>query len=207
MSNPDGSPRLATHLDAGRGAWPARFALLAGAVVVALFAAGGGKPAVAPADLFLSPQGSDDGVCARTRPCLSFRRAYAVAKPGQTIEVAAGTYAPQTIEPDSAKSSGARVTFRPAAGATATVADLDIRGASNVIFAGSGIGTGFVFGWWNARIGTRNVTFERVNTGGFNITSASGISIVGGQVGPHNSGDDSQINSGDDVTNPMKILI
>ena len=108
--------------------------------------------------------------------------------------------------PDGAKSSGASVTFRPAAGG-ATVADLDIRGASNITFAGSGIGTGFIFAWWNARIGTRNVSFRRVNSGGFDITSASNISIIGGQVGPQHSGYDPQINSGDDPVSPANILI
>ena len=205
MSDPDGSSMLIRG-DARR-AWPTRWALLASAIGLALLAAGAGKPAVVPAELFVSPQGSDDGVCARTRPCLSFRRAYAVAKPGQTVEVAAGTYVAQTIEPDGAKASGDRVTFRPAAGGTATVADVDIRGASNITFAGSGIGTGFVFGWWNARIGTRNVSFERMNTGGFDITSASNISIIGGQVGPQHSGYDPQINSGDDASNPTNIVI
>ena len=97
-----------------------------------------------------------------------------MAKPGQTIEVSGGKSVAQTIEPDGGKSSSERVTFRPVAGATATVADLDIRGASNITFAGSGVSAGFVFGRWNARIGTRNITFERINTGGFNITLPQG---------------------------------
>ena len=59
-----------------------------------------------------------------------------------------------------------------------------------------------MFGWWNARIGSRNVSFERVNSGGFDITSASNISIIGGQVGPQHSGYDPQINSGDDADQP-----
>ena len=128
MSDPDGSSMPTNRRD-GRRAWPTRWALLASAIGLALLAAGAGKPAVVPADLFVSPQGSDDGVCVRTRPCLSFRRAYAVAKPGQTIEVAAGTYVAQTIEPDGAKSSGASVTFRPAAGGTVNVPELEMKGA------------------------------------------------------------------------------
>src|SRR5690349_6167861 len=102
-------------------AWLIRLALLGSALVMALLVAGAGTPAIVPADLFVSAQGTDDGACTRARPCLSFGRAYAVAKPGQTIEVAGGTYVAQSLERDGAKSNGARVTFRPAAGATATV--------------------------------------------------------------------------------------
>jgi hypothetical protein len=58
-------------------------------------------------------------------------RAYAVAQPGQTVELAGGTYAAQTISYQSSKATaGSYVSFRPAAGASVTVnGDLENRAA------------------------------------------------------------------------------
>jgi hypothetical protein len=69
--------------------------------------------------VWVSPSGND-GSCrrlARTRPCASLDRAYRVARPGDQVEVAAGTYPPQTIRVDSSKTSTRDVVFRPARGA------------------------------------------------------------------------------------------
>ncbi len=67
------------------------------------------------ANLYLSPSGSDSNPCSRTAPCLSLNRAYRVAKPGDVVEVADGTYGNQTINFDSTKTSTTDVVFRAAA--------------------------------------------------------------------------------------------
>ncbi len=68
--------------------------------------------------LFVATTGTDTSTCTKSSPCASFGRAYRVAAPGQVIEVAGGTYGPQTILNDPRKTSGPNVVIRAAAGAT-----------------------------------------------------------------------------------------
>ncbi|MDX6439390.1 MAG: hypothetical protein QOF45_1973, partial [Gaiellaceae bacterium] len=49
------------------------------------------------ASVYLSTGGSDSNACTQAAPCKSFDRAYRVAAPGATVEVAAGSYPAQTI--------------------------------------------------------------------------------------------------------------
>lgn len=49
------------------------------------------------ASVFVSPRGSDSNRCTRSRPCRSFNRAYHVARPGDTVNVAGGYYPSQTL--------------------------------------------------------------------------------------------------------------
>src|SRR5262249_4321208 len=65
------------------------------------------------ADLFLAPDGSDAAPCTVTAPCASLQRAFELADPGQTVELAGGTYPAQTIAA-APKSGTAHVVFRPA---------------------------------------------------------------------------------------------
>ncbi len=146
---------------------PIRWVIPIGAMAAMLTVAGAGKPATAPGILYVSAAGNDGGRCVQTSPCLSFNRAYQVAKPGQIIQVAGGGYGGQTIDHDPSKGSGPNVILRPAPGATVNVmGELNIRG-SNMTFAGTGLGAGFTFGWWHTMIGSRDISFERVNTKGF----------------------------------------
>ena len=71
--------------------------------------------------LHLSPGGSDSGACTAAAPCRSLSRAYKLATPGQTVEMAAGTYSDTSLSLDSSKTSSADVVFQPAAGATVTI--------------------------------------------------------------------------------------
>jgi Protein of unknown function (DUF1565) len=92
---------------------------------------------VKPADLFLAPTGSDSAACSRSSPCLTLSRAYQVARPGQIVELAAGTYpSGQSLVYDPAKRQVTPVTFRAAAGADAVVDNLDIVGAQHLAFVG-----------------------------------------------------------------------
>ncbi len=58
------------------------------------------------ATLQVSTSGSDANPCTQAQPCLSLNRAYQVANPGDTVSVATGSYASQTINKDAGKSLG-----------------------------------------------------------------------------------------------------
>jgi hypothetical protein len=57
-----------------------------------------GGPPPAPATLFVTPGGSNTSPCTRAEPCRSFNRAYQTAEPGETVEVAGGSYPSQTLD-------------------------------------------------------------------------------------------------------------
>src|SRR5712664_4669794 len=44
------------------------------------------------ANYFVSPTGSDSNPCSQTSPCATPDHAFNLASPGQTVQVAAGTY-------------------------------------------------------------------------------------------------------------------
>ena len=105
-----------------------------------------------PATLFVSPSGSDGGLCTVVAPCASWGRAYGLAVPGSVVEVAGGRYPGQLLpfraalrdlSPGCAPASpGQCVLFRPAAGASVTVdGGLEVRGSS-VWVKGSVSGSG-----------------------------------------------------------------
>lgn len=120
--------------------------LLAIAPIALLLREGGSAapprtPATGPATLFVSPSGSDGAACTRADPCASWNRAYQRSRPGTVVEVGGGTYGSQTItsrasmrdlEPGCATESTSNcVVFRPARGATVTIAgSLEVRGSS-----------------------------------------------------------------------------
>src|SRR4051812_14841689 len=73
------------------------------------------SPAVAQAaTLHVSPGGSG-GSCSAASPCGSFDAAYRAARPGDTVEVAGGSYGRQEIP--ALGRSAPRIEFRPASGA------------------------------------------------------------------------------------------
>jgi hypothetical protein len=68
------------------------------AVALSLAPAAEGAPQpLEPASVFVTPKGSDANPCTRKRPCRSFDRAYHVASPGDTVNVAGGYYPSQTL--------------------------------------------------------------------------------------------------------------
>jgi hypothetical protein len=137
-----------------------------------------------------SPHGSDAGNCTRAEPCKSFDRAYRIARPGETIELAGGTYPPQTIRVDPSKvNAPSNVVFRPAPGATVTIAgELSMYG-SHATFLGSVHPFNFRLRKLTS-IATRGPTtsnhVEFVNLDGetFTIGSNRDITIKGGDWGP-----------------------
>jgi hypothetical protein len=148
--------------------------------------AGAGTAALPP--LYVNPAGADGGRCARAQPCRSFDRAYRVARPGQVVFVAGGTYPDQTIERDASKRSGRDVIFRPSPGARVVIDDtLKING-SHVSFQGMKVREWEVWG------PADDVTLRNIDVDAFWITSASNVRIIGGDVGPYENGS-SQIRS------------
>jgi hypothetical protein len=135
-------------------------------------------PPPVPASFFLSPSGSDANPCTPALPCLSFDRAYHLARPGQVVEVAAGTYGDQNVNDDPSKTAAADVVFRPASGARVSLGSLEVYG-SHVTFQGM-----MVNGDWQTYHGTDDVTFRNVTVDGEILTqSSSNISVIGGSVG------------------------
>jgi hypothetical protein len=82
--------------------------------------------AASAADLYVSPSGSDGASCAPSAPCASVNRAYRAAKPGQVVEVAAGSYGSQSITYDGSKAAGPNVVIQPAPGASVSFGSLNI---------------------------------------------------------------------------------
>ena len=76
----------------------------------------------APADLFVSPTGSNAGLCTEDAPCRSFNRAYQVAAPGDIVDVAAGSY-PSQILYRKANAQPPHVVIRPEEEARVVVGD------------------------------------------------------------------------------------
>jgi hypothetical protein len=146
--------------------------------------------------VFVATSGADSNPCTQASPCLSFNRAYHLAQPGQTVEVAAGSYGDQTLSSDSTKSaSGSRVVFQPASGAsvvvgskplsttTQTSAGLDVIGSTAVSFRDFTIrGDVIVEG------GANGVTLQNLVTsnGNFGVYHASSVSFSGGSYGGTN---------------------
>jgi hypothetical protein len=130
------------------------------------------------ASLFIASGGSDSNPCSKSAPCLSFDRAYHLAQAGQTVEVAGGSYSGQTLNVDSSKTSVSDVVFRPAAGASVTIAGLVVYG-SHLTFQDFTLN-----GDWQTFYGTDDVTFRNlVVHGGIFTQSSSNISVIGGSVG------------------------
>ena len=159
-----------------RGALGALFAavfLLALAVALASPAAAAARP---PA-LHVAKNGSDRGVCTRTRPCRSFKRAYQVARAGQAVVVHGGLYGRQTIPYDGRKRSSKGVIFRPASGAHVGIGVLTVGGRHVEL---RGIRTAL----WRTLGTAVDVTLRSVSTSRFEIQGSRHVMVLGGSAGP-----------------------
>jgi chitodextrinase len=129
------------------------------------------------ANLFLSPTGSDGNPCSRVAPCLSLNRAYRVAKPGDVVEVAGGTYGNQTVNFDSSKTSTADVVFQAAAGATPSFGSADFYSGHITLDA-------LAFRNWTTWDKIGDFTFRDVHAQRFYIFGSRDVSLLGGDYGP-----------------------
>ncbi|HET8606467.1 MAG TPA: hypothetical protein VFL66_05490 [Gaiellaceae bacterium] len=163
---------------------------LAAAAVAAAAAAGGAGGSSWTSSVYVSPHGSDAGPCTRARPCRSFDRAYRAASPGQTILLAGGTYPSQLIRVDPRKVHAHRnVVFRPAPGATVTIAgDLAMYG-SHATFLGARAPWSFRLRKLSS-VATRgpltsnHVAFVNLKGETFSIGPNYDIAVRGGDFGP-----------------------
>jgi hypothetical protein len=145
---------------------------------VAAFGSAGLRPS-----LFVAPQGNDAGRCTRLQPCASFGRAYAVASPGASVEVAPGSYPSQVIN-ERPKASGPDVVFKPASPRSVTLTDLEVTNGSYIEFRDFKV-TGDTYN----RSGARFVTYRRITMSVFLIRGADHIRYLSSNVGPNDSND------------------
>ena len=143
-------------------------------------------PPGGPADLFVSASGSDAGSCSQAAPCRSFDRAYVLAKPGQVVEVAAGTYPGQDVSSVAGR-VGPAVEFREAGrvilGDLSIAADyVTIRGIETS-YKGSSPGAGNQVGVW-VEPGASYVTLIDVDAGSVGSWKADHLTVRGGDFGP-----------------------
>jgi recombinase len=165
--------------------------LVSAAFSCALLATSGAGSASQAGRVYVSSTGSDGSLCTRARPCRTFNRAYHVARPGQVVSVAPGTYPHQTIRFDPSKTSSKHVVIQPAAGRPVVIRGLDLG-----TFTGDGprhltiknihsapydgvTATGF-----QAGEGTQDVTWVNLDASNFYLRGVKNFHIVGGDWGP-----------------------
>ena len=153
------------------------------------------------ANLYLSPSGSDSNPCSQTAPCLSLNRAYRVAKPGDVVEVADGTYGNQTINFDSTKTSTSDVVFRPAAGAAPSFGFAELY-SSHITVEGLTFRTG-----WRTWDGIGDFTFRNVHAQLLYIFGTRDVSVLGGDYGPSSDAYSFISATAPGATVPTNILI
>jgi hypothetical protein len=171
-----------------------RFALFLVAALAAAVLCGGAAPAKTSL-LYVSPNGSGSS-CTRAHPCGSFARAYLRARPGQVVQVAGGTYSPQSIPVDGRKASAsANVVFLPARGAKVTIgcnsdgiACIDILGDHVTIKYMNVAYLPPIRGFqWQGSVdterGSDHVTLIGIDAGSLNAV-ASNMLVRGGDWGP-----------------------
>jgi hypothetical protein len=128
--------------------------------------------------LAVAPTGSDGNPCTEASPCRSFDRAYHVAKPGQVVIVAPGSYPEQKVTADPEKTLAADVVFRAVVRSAVTVGGLSVHG-SHITFQNMRVN-----GDWQTFHETHDVTFRRLVVHGSVFTqSSSNIRVLGGSVG------------------------
>jgi Fibronectin type III domain len=148
-----------------------------------------------PPSAFVATTGSDASPCSQAAPCASLDRAYRVAKPGNVVQVAGGTYPQQTIGVDSSNTSGGAVLFQPAPGATVTF-NCQSSGANCLSIVGSHIAArdfhtamlspvaGFARqGGVGVQRGADDVTLYNIDAGYF-WTGGTNVRVIGGDYGP-----------------------
>jgi Right handed beta helix region len=136
--------------------------------------------------LSVSPQG-DDRTCARGSQvsCATFDRAYAIARLGDTVAIAAGSYAAQRITRKQGKTGStdqADVVFEPRRGASVTVQGLEVDGASHLTLRGirDGRNPQGSFNLMNAG----DVTWDGLDAANFYVDGSNNVTIRGGDWGP-----------------------
>lgn len=119
--------------------------------------------------------------CTAAVPCASFFTAYQAAAPGDTVEVAAGSYGQQTIPPRAIAAPA--VTFQPALGANVVLAGLQVN-ADNVTVKNMDAGDGANVGTSDSTDPKENVTFVDLVADINYLNGARDFLWKGGAIGP-----------------------
>ena len=149
------------------------------------------------AALFVAPGGSDAASCrSPNAACASFQRAYRVARAGQIVEVAGGTYRSQDIRAAGTR-RGPNVVFRPAPRARVVLGGLSfgsggemdegpdrltIRGM-HLAYKGSAPGARNQEGIFVGP-GSTNIRLEQMDAGNIHTWFADHVTVLGGDYGP-----------------------
>jgi endonuclease YncB( thermonuclease family) len=128
---------------------------------------------------YVAPNGSGSA-CTAVAPCASFDAAYRAAAPGDSVEVAAGSYGTQRI-PALGK-PGPAIEFRPAAGAGVTLGEFDVL-ADHVTVRSMSMAAGEV-GSVSANDPVEGVTFIDVNAAEHWLSNGRDFTWKGGSIGP-----------------------
>lgn len=126
---------------------------------------------------YVSPTGNNGNSCsAPTTPCQTIDGAYQKATGGDTIQMAAGSYAQQTVN---SKAPASDIVVQPATGASVRLNGLTINGATRLEIRD------LTTGGFNVNMNSNYVTLRNVTVnGGLFYMGGSNISMIGGSVGP-----------------------
>jgi hypothetical protein len=171
---------------------------------------GPGSRAPRPADVFLSPTGSDSAGCKRSSPCRTLERGYRAAKAGQVVELAAGDYPSATLRRDRHKRPGsARVTLQAARGARARIGHLVLAGGvRGLVFRHLDFPDGWDAGPDDGGPPAQDISFRGTTGATFSIMNARGLTVAGGAYGPRvDDAPQIKVYNPDDTYLPTRILI
>jgi chitodextrinase len=159
-------------------------------------------PPSGSAALYLSPSGSDSAGCTQAAPCRNLKRAYDLAAPGATVELAGGSYGSQSI---SGSKAAPRVVFRPASGASVSLGSTSIS-ADNLELRDMAVSD------WVSQADSDGFIARNLDVNFFQIYGSSNISVLGGDVGPsYTPGGNSIVNyityGANGTVKPTNVLI
>jgi hypothetical protein len=162
--------------------------------------------------LFVSSGGSDAGSCSQVAPCRSLARAYVVAKSGETVQVAEGSYTDSSLPLTSGKSAATPVVFEPAAGASVRFSKLVNVEARGVELKDFRFERELYFGETAESDVARDNALHNFEIIANGTKAPSNISIIGGTAGPVADSSDNENNliatNGPETTAvPTKITI
>jgi hypothetical protein len=151
-------------------------------------------PPPGTADLYVATNGSSTSACTQAAPCSTFNRAYTVAQPGDTVQVAAGSYSGQTINAAPLPAGAASVVFEPATAGAVTVSSLRVNQGGAIEFRDFTV-TGDTYNGCNCAASgqagsvVREITYRRIKMQQLFIRGADKISYIDGEVGPNGADD------------------
>jgi hypothetical protein len=157
---------------------------------------------------YVAPSGSDSATCTRSAPCGSLNRAYRLAAPGQTIEVAGGTYSDTSLPLDSAKRAAKDVVFAAAPGARPRFSAALHIGARHVELRGMQLMDTVTIDETAQNITLRGNTMKNFQVISSGTQAPHNISFIGGSAGPSVDDNNRIASNGTSTTaSPTNILI